>query len=1057
MARNRLQERDNNLPNVEYDALLKAILSVLKKHADIFAVTSDTLSIQAAQVAQEVVEQVEKGTLNDVRPFVYSRGITHVTTNFLDGNAFHEFAQLIERMRDQLSSHLKTVLATTFPALSTEEYIRGLASEPQQFMSREKDAKDKPLIYKLTYPFRKSISLNRRRLHLQARNKPTGADIRLLGHKLTITIRDMQGFEQQLVEGLCNQLETYEIPPKEIERTRTILQQRLQDESSELGTLKRILQRESFGRLQKEARILYLDYIARAILKKNNPAHSTALSLLQNLTRRLRMLEAFLREERADDYYQVNYNDFGANYRSLFSRSEALDLLPIFTDVEGSLGETYDKGKGEQEFILGVKLKLNGRFRTYSSVFDYYLTLLDPDSTEHQERKSEKNYHQRAFVDKVFKLALLYYFVFRNMDDPNYNPAQQVEQELLASLKLNDEDVQKCLRWLVKGLKGERSHIHEHLQSLRTLLKDFVKSPGSDFDQWPTPLYLSVSADIIEMDEDRMRTEKKFFHMDSLAEKGMGMLKYITVEDASVAGNTLCSLPVSMTFEPMYYYSIERTVQQFSMAYGVRYVSFLPVIYMPNTNIPLCQEYYKDYKYIAFPYAPTLSFSDKPAQLFIYHFTYLLLCYICLKLFGDVIQPHLEEGKRLFFPLIRIHQATKATEAEEKRGEEEFLRSLSKTLCHTIREQNVIANAQGLYIDVLRNPSANKYKLSNALSSLYSVLPKEFTLTDSPILESLAIIVVSSRKCDAHKDSSLHLSNIYGEVIGIRRTSDPKRVRIVPLDTFSANEVSDNMYRLPTVLQDQAKKCYLRGYHHILYIAQAPYSSSLHFTSSETAEEQFFMSGSIIESLKGGHSDLHIFPMYCDRFYVVKIDGKITESLYVDDTKELRGLVNDPSRSSIVFFNLLNGIIVGGEDERLYNGVVSYATLINVYDDPIYDQDIRNHLLDGSQPGSLKKDILDFIILMHFARYEREANAISMKLDPYDSIIGSDSVGTLSMIPHMEAAASFNMLAFLAEVRSVLNKQYSGYVSTLLEEDVQENTNTANGDEQQNGAGNGGK
>ena len=58
-----------------------------------------------------------------------------------------------------------------------------------------------------------------------------------------------------------------------------------------------------------------------------------------------------------------------------------------------------------------------------------------------------------------------------------------------------------------------------------------------------------------------MRNEKKFFHMDSLMEKGMSMLKYITIEDASAAGNTLCSLPVSMTFEPMYYYSAEQIEQ----------------------------------------------------------------------------------------------------------------------------------------------------------------------------------------------------------------------------------------------------------------------------------------------------------------------------------------------------------------------------------------------------------------------------------------------------------------------------------------------------------------
>jgi len=176
-------------------------------------------------------------------------------------------------------------------------------------------------------------------------------------------------------------------------------------------------------------------------------------------------------------------------------------------------------------------------------------------------------------------------------------------------------------------------------------------------------------------------------------------------------------------------------------------------------------------------------------------------------------------------------------------------------------------------------------------------------------------------------------------------------------------------------------------------------------------------------------------------------EKKIPESLYVDDTSELRSLHNDPNRSSIVFFNLLNGIIIGKDPvQRLYNGVVSYTTLINVYDDPIYDQDIRNDLLDSSKPSSLKKDILDFLMLLHFARYERN-ETISFKLDPYDNIIGSDSVGTLGTIDHMEPGVHFNMLAFLTEVRSVLNRHYSGYVNTLLDEDKDEqDTETTNKD-----------
>lgn len=1036
MAKNRLQERDNNLPHIEYEPLLKEIVAVLKKRPDMVQTGESLLQIRADSVALEVMQKLKNENLAEICPFGYSKGLTHVTANFQDGEALNRFRVQIERIQEQLAGHIKTALASSLPGKTMEAYLRGLLRGPQSFADKNVSA--------LHYPFAKTVNLSKRRLHLQARQKPGQSDTRLLGHKLTIAINEMYAFERHLVDALCNQLEMLDDPPTttQIERIRAVLQNRLQDEQSEQGMLKRIIRKEAFGRLQKEAKVRYLEYLARA-LEKKKPASDPGLQLLQNLKNRLRLLEAFLREDRPDEYYQVSYDGHGANYRTLFSRAEVFDLLPIFSDIEGSLGETFDKGKGEQEFTLGMKLKLNGHFRSYKTAFEYYLKLLNPQSNEHKERLKPDNPYHRTFAEKVLKLALLYYFVFKKMGDPVYNPAQDVEAELLAYLKGNDSDAQEaqrkqsCLGWLVKGLNGEQ--YRNNLDTLKETLRDFVKSAGSEFEVWSSPLYLSVDADLLDPDEDRMKNEKKFFRVEALQEKGMSMLKYITIEDASAAGNSLCSLPVKMTFEPIYYYSMQETAESFAMAYNIRSFDFLPVIYPPNTkeHLELCRKYYRAYPHVAIPYAPTLP-TVELMPLFVYRFTYLLLSYISLKLLYDRVQPALDPKKRLFMPLVRVHQTAKATEKEERKyGEEEFLRALSKTLAHLLCEQGVLANAQGLHIQVLKEPDGSqaRYKLPNALSSLYSVLPKVFTLPSATQLNQLAVIVVSSRKSDAHRESEVHLSNIYGEVIGIRRFQESNRVQVVPLGTFSANEDSDNLYRTPTVLRDQAKNCYERGYKHILYVAQAPYSSYLHLTSAETAEEQFFMSGSIIQSLKQGLPDIHIYPVYCDKFYVAKISGKVEESLYVDETSELRSLLNDPNRSSIPFFNLLNGKVVN--KESFYNGVVSYATLINVYDDPIYDQDIRNHLLDASQPGSLKKDILTFLMLLHFARYERDQQSISFKLDPYENIIGFDSVGTLGTIDHMMSGTHFNMLAFLTEVRSVLNRRYSGYVSMLLDEEQQ--------------------
>lgn len=144
---------------------------------------------------------------------------------------------------------------------------------------------------------------------------------------------------------------------------------------------------------------------------------------------------------------------------------------------------------------------------------------------------------------------------------------------------------------------------------------------------------------------------------------------------------------------------------------------------------------------------------------------------------------------------------------------------------------------------------------------------------------------------------------------------------------------------------------------------------------------------------------------------------------------ELTNLMEDPSQQVVVFFNLFNGIKVPSSEERFYNGVISYATLLNIYQGLLDDQEIRRGLIDdrgsNGESNSLKSDILQYLTLFHFSRYEKD-KSVSLKLDPYENIIGDDSVGKLSVFQHMRTSVSFNSLAFLTEVRGALNVNYEG-------------------------------
>src|SRR5258708_15425612 len=239
-----------------------------------------------------------------------------------------------------------------------------------------------------------------------------------------------------------------------------------------------------------------------------------------------------------------------------------------------------------------------------------------------------------------------------------------------------------------------------------------------------------------------------------------------------------------------------------------------------------------------------------------------------------------EHQHKLFVPIVLLHMLQKVEESNSS-TEGTITRSLSKVLAHMLA-QEYLSNSQGFYVNDLEghirqsSPSL-KYKLPNSFSSLYSVLPKRFhiealqststtgvTQRVEPGLDKLAIVIVSSRKSDFNVKVPSYVANVFGEVIGIERLEDSS-VRLETLRTFSTNQESSSMYRVPTAISDEVEQCYRKGYRHFLYIARAPYSSMLHITRPDEDEELFFMSKDIIHPLMPERSDIKIYPLYREK------------------------------------------------------------------------------------------------------------------------------------------------------------------------------------------------
>jgi hypothetical protein len=697
--------------------------------------------------------------------------------------------------------------------------------------------------------------------------KNTSSKELLKFHKLTITVGNTGKFNTELKQGLENYIKSQFASASESDREDLdyILEDLEADPKSDFYKLKEIVDTETIGKLKKQAQICYLEFLEDNLSTSNNPSNAEGIIYLKDLIRRLKLIDEYIGNlKNGDGHYSVNYASTDLNYRDAFARAESFDMLPIIPKIEGYLGETKDENKGDIQFVFGLKLKFNNPVQAHEgkTVFEYYLDLLDPENKEHQD-ELDRPARKEIFAKKILKLVLLYYFVFAGKDpsldgytvnsDLEYDPIPGFEEKVLKTFNGSDEAAkQKLLRGIKKGF--EQYNIPSKIDCLKNLLQKLLKQKHlpKEF-----PLHISVKSSILEPNIDKISTNSTFFQ-PVFGAKEKKALKYIAIGQANATQNSLCTLTARIEISDVHYFSTD-DLQNFSMEYDIAGVKALPVLLRANEQQckAVCDRFYQQRKLIEFTYSLASNKWDAKKS-FVYRFTFDLLAYTCLKLL-------LQKQSRLFIPILRLQLSNQQSDSPV----EEFMRSLSKRLSHLLNEEHR-SNSQGVDIRNL------DHKAPNVMSSLYSVLPKRFTFakeSDSPKeLDKLAIVIVSSRESDARWNSEQKQSNLQGEIVGAIRQKDGS-VRLQLLKTFSETYEHEQMFKEPTVVRDEIGKVYKMGFRHFLYIAKAPYSSTLHMTQKEDA--LFFMSKDVIRYFKENYNDIKIYPMFFDKYYAVKLSERI--------------------------------------------------------------------------------------------------------------------------------------------------------------------------------------
>ncbi|MTJ10471.1 hypothetical protein FJR04_22800, partial [Anabaena sp. UHCC 0204] len=572
-----------DLANVDYTDLLTKILLILKQK-QIFNISKDNQRILIN--INEIVNEVIK--LNPYNPLGNERSVRAATLNFSSGSQ-DSFIQQIKEITTCLQQDLATAIQKNPENQSIDKvaFIKKFMPDLQTFKGEIlKDEKTKTPILDFTYPFQNAKNLQKQRLTVNKIENSQQKQL-LKAHKVKISVDKPRDFQTTLLTGIhnCFNIKFADVTSQDREDLEDIIDNLAKNTNSDIYILQNLVNQETLGKIKKLAKIKYLEF-----LLDNIDENVQGRIYLEDLIRRLKLLENYINDSnKADGDYQVNYGGISINYQTIFSRSDAYDMLPIIPNIEGYLGETEDPNREKIEFTFGLKLKFDGKVQAYGgkTVFDYHLNLLDPDSKEHQAQiaNDSKNF---TFVNKILKIAFLYYFIFASRQNPQaenyhpqseleYNPIEKFEKDVLPILRGSDDEAKrKLFRSWIGGFS--KLNVREKIKTLKTVLINLIKRE-TPFPSRHYPVHISVKNSILENDIDTINERETIFQ-DALRRNFKDCLKYINLGNATTQKNLLITLPANISISEIHFLETEDK-ETFDMEYDIpQGIGVLPVIFL---------------------------------------------------------------------------------------------------------------------------------------------------------------------------------------------------------------------------------------------------------------------------------------------------------------------------------------------------------------------------------------------------------------------------------------------------------------------------------------------
>lgn len=1021
---NTLRLQTDDLPNSDLEPILKAIREHVERSPTLATWDSGHLVLNLEQIAIAIAR-------NTHIPFPCDDAkiaSTHTSTPTQQADALYRLATSIqEALAPAITSDGGPTITTLLTNLVPSKSLHRLT---------------------LNYPY--TTPLTQHRYHARIAATKQQAVLRI--HRVAVRVTNPHGLLPELNTALSQWAHDQSTDGRDHADFEELLQQEQQaEQGSGYQRLVNLINTETLGKLRRAIIPSCFAYLRGTV----DPSSSDGARLSLVMQKRIEAFEAYLRRrDKADGDWEISYANQSFDLRDLFTHSDSFDCLPVIPKLDHNIGETSDPVTGNKEYILSLSFKHNGPVQHDSrglSSFRYHITTyIDPTDPAYQQQQQQQ--HERTFIQRVLQRAILYTFMFQKFDQTDtataqhempcspwdYDPVPNFEEHLLQVLRDGTQvEKEQRLERIADLLKNRQ--VEDKLTRLSDWLKERIRE--STATHAPIDLQLIVPTTLLQPDLATALETNQIFH-DLLSspqpEDHKRALRYITVLPSGAVSGQLVKLDVQVRLDNLHVVAPQHR-ESTKMRTLAENVTALAVLLEPNSQPPShWQEPYQqllgERPWVCIPYTPTYLNDDTRSSehVFRYRFTFLLLTYLALVTLADAAQSALAasaqgtQPRQLFVPIVRLHQHDHTNSTRQ----EEYIRGMAYAVTHILSTDHR-SHTQGYNI---AQPKTSAYRAQNAVHSLFSALPHRFRLPDTalpPVLDRLALLVVSSRESDRKWRAESKRVLVAGSVTTFTRPT-PQTVEINTTEHFAESYTSTAAWSEPWAIIDRVKRLYDEGYRHIIYVAKALYTSTLHLTT-QPEEELYFFAPSILAAMLDGRSDLNIYPLFQGTYPSSRLEQYKTLMPHTSHalcTQELAGLtqlLQDPAKQVAIVYQLANGRIVNAS-AGFYCNICWYAVPLNMHRGLLDSTRLRTALLadeSSGTPNRQKDELFQLLTLYHFADYEAAANKADEtypKLEPYQHLLGSDSVLALSIFPHLNGRGTFNGLALLSTARQALRR-----------------------------------